>query len=138
MTKFLIDEDVNQKAVRQVPAELKGFDVLFPEGNFKGLPDASVRKLAAIQERVLVTCDREFSINGLQPKQYPHGVLWFRPPKHSQKRLHELIRRFCAFVVAQAPDSPYDFRGRIYEAHEDRVEISDAAGKTIHVLSPVM
>ena len=88
MTRFLVDEDVNQKALRSIPARAKGFDVLTPEqGEFKGASDSELKGMAADRERVLVTCDRDFDMERTPLDHVPNGVLLIRPPRRSQKRV---------------------------------------------------
>lgn len=126
MTNFLVDADVNQKAVRTIPAEKKGFHFLYPEeGSFKRAEDTPLRKLATLEERVLVTGDKDFSRYNLTPAQIPYGVLWLRPPRAGQKSVGELIQRFCTFLQETFPEQPYTFRGRMFEIREDRVVITD-------------
>lgn len=129
MSKFLVDEDVNQKTVRIIPADEKGFDILYPEeGSYKGASDPSVKKIAGTQGRVLVTCDKNFARFQLQPNQFPYGALWLRPKRTAQKRLKELLGRFCSFLLSSDPDSPYQFDRKIYEIHEDHVVITTDKG----------
>lgn len=131
MKKFLIDEDVNQKAVRPIPTAQKGFDILYPEsGGFKGATDSVVRKHAVSEGRVLVTCDREFATLALPLDQLRNGVLWIRPPRISQRRVTELLRQFCDFVQKTFPAEPYDFAGRMFEIHEGGVKITTERGET--------
>jgi len=125
MKKFLIDEDVNQKAVRPIPAAQKGFDILYPEGGkLKGAKDSIVRKQSVQEGRVLVTCDREFATLALPLDQLRNGVLWIRPPRISQRRVAELVRQFCGFLQRTFPADPYDFAGKLFEIHEGGVTIT--------------
>ncbi len=72
MSRFLIDENVNQRAIQSVPTESKGFDVLFPEqGSYKGADDTAVRKIAHAEQRVLVSQERDFGKVRLQPEDVP-------------------------------------------------------------------
>ncbi|MGH9795205.1 MAG: DUF5615 family PIN-like protein [Candidatus Acidiferrales bacterium] len=135
MIRFLVDADVNQKAVRSIPAHRKGFDFLYLEaGSFKQAEDTPVRKLATMEARVLVTGDKDFSRYNLSPHQVPHGVLWLRPPRAGQKRVAELIQKFCSFLQRTFPEAPYKFGGRMFEIHEDRVIITDSGGSTTYPL----
>lgn len=129
MKTFLIDENVNQKALRLIPIAEKNFDFLYPEdGGLKGLSDFAMKKKAAQENRVLVTCDRDFD---LPIAQLPDGVLWIRPsPRVSQRRVGELIQKFCAFVQKAFPDDPYNFKGRIFEIYEFGVTIRSEQGST--------
>jgi predicted nuclease of predicted toxin-antitoxin system len=131
MRKFLIDEDVNQKAVRAIPAQQKGFDILYPEaGGFKGNPDPLVRKRTAQEDRVLVTCDRDFARLNAPRDLLRNGVLWIRPsPRISQRRVTELLRRFCEFLQRTFPLDPYDFSGKMFEIHEGGVQIATEEGE---------
>jgi predicted nuclease of predicted toxin-antitoxin system len=131
MNKFLIDENVNQVAVKSVPAAQKGFDILYPEaGGFKRAQDPAVKKLAVQEGRILVTCDRHFVTFGLLPlAQVRSGVLWIRPPRISQRRVTELLRRFCDFLRETFPADPYNFAGKMYEIHEAGVRITTAQGE---------
>lgn len=124
-TKFLVDENVNQKAIKQIPQEGKDFDVLFPEeGNFKSESDGWVTESANAQERVLVTCDKDFGSSGNPLQQLPNGVIWIHPSRTSQKKIGEMLKRFCGFLTSNFPDCPYDFSGTVFELFEDRVVIS--------------
>ena len=130
MRKFLIDENVNQKAVRAIPAQQKGFDILYPEaGGFKGNPDPVVRKRTAQEDRVLVTCDRDFGRLNAPRDLLRNGVLWIRPPRISQRRVTELLRRFCEFLQRTFPLDPYDFAGRLFEIHASGVQITNQRGE---------
>ena len=129
MRKFLIDEDVNQKAVRTIPAQQKGFDILYPEaGGFKGNSDPLVRKRTVQDDRVLVTCDRDFTRFGAPTDLLLNGVLWVRPPRISQRRVTELLRKFCEFLQKTFPSDPYDFAGKMIEIHESGVQITSRHG----------
>src|SRR6266478_3181399 len=80
MTSFLIDENMNQKAVRTVPTQDKGFDVLFPDqGGYTGASDKAVRDIATRDHRVLVSVERDFGQFGLKPEDMPDGAIWIRP-----------------------------------------------------------
>jgi len=126
MRKFLIDEDVNQKVIRTIPAQQKGFDILYPEaGGFKGSQDPVVQKRAVREDRTLVTCDRDFVPFGAPPRDlFKNGVLWIRPPRISQRRVSELMRTFCDFLQKRFPLDPYDFSHKMIEIHERGVKIT--------------
>ena len=137
MTKFLLDENVNQKVVKAIPAQEKGFDILYPEqGTYKGARDPSVRKLAKNQNRVLVTCDKDFKQYQVTPDQVPNGVLLIRPPKVSQKQVKELLERFCRFLQQTFPEDPYNFDGKIIEVDENRIDIQGAQEDASYPLPP--
>ena len=136
MSRFLVDEDVNQKAVKAIPADQKGCDILFPEaGTFKGSTDIVFRKLAAAQDRVLVTGDRDFSQYNLVPSQVPSGVLWLRPRRAGQKAIGELLSSFCKFLLDTFPNNPYDFRSKIIEIRETEITIYDHGGAVRYPLT---
>jgi predicted nuclease of predicted toxin-antitoxin system len=132
MKRFLVDENVNQQVIRAIPAAQKGFDFLYPEtGGFKGAGDSDVKKRSVQDNRVLVTCDRDFD---MPIDQVPCGVLWIRPsPRVSQRRVGELIGRFCSFVQNTFPSNPYDFEGKMFEIEELGVTITTKNGKTSHI-----
>lgn len=124
-TKFLVDENVNQRAIKQIPKEGKDFDILFPEeGDFKSESDGWVRESANAQKRVLVTCDKDFGTSGNPVQQLPNGVIWIHPSRTSQKRIGEMLGRFCSFLISNFPEAPYNFSGAVFELFEDRVMIS--------------
>lgn len=124
LTKFLIDENVNQKAVRRIPIEDKEFDILYPEdGNFKSESDGWVRESANTQQRVIVTCDKDFLASGSPLQQLPSGVIWLRPSRTSQKRIGETLGKFCDLLKSTFPHNPYDFSNAVFEVYEDRVVI---------------
>ena len=61
MTKFLIDENMNQKGVRTVPTKDKDFDIVYPErGSYKGSADITVPEPANGQQRVLASKEKYF------------------------------------------------------------------------------
>jgi predicted nuclease of predicted toxin-antitoxin system len=126
MRKFLIDENVNQKAVRTIPAQQKGFDILYPEaGGLKGARDPFVHNRAVQEDRILVTCDRDFAPLGAPRDLLRSGVLWIRPsPRISQRRVSELLRKFCEFLQRTFASDPYDFAGKMFVIHERGVQIT--------------
>jgi predicted nuclease of predicted toxin-antitoxin system len=130
MTKFLADEDVNQRAVRTVPTQDKGFDVLFPEqGGYKGASDKAVRDLATAEERVLVSVERDFGQFGLKPEEMPDGAIWIRPAgRISQKNVGALFEGLCKVLLKNFSSDPYNFKGKILEVFPDRVIVRTVAG----------
>jgi len=129
MTKFLIDENVNQKAVRTVPTKDKGFDVLFPEqGGYKRASDKAVRDIAAADHRVLISVERDFGQFGLKPDDVPDGAIWLRPGRISQKNVGVLLAGLCKVLDQNFSSDPYNFKGKILEVHEDRVDIRTVGG----------
>lgn len=131
MSRFLIDENVNQRAIRTVPTESKGFDVLFPEqGSYKGADDTAVLKIAAAQQRVLVSQERDFGKFQLEPRDTPHGALWFRPGRISQRKTAELLAGLCRFLLSESPSDPYNFRDKIVEVFADHVVIRALGGRS--------
>ncbi len=140
MTKFLIDENVNQKGVRAVPVQDKGFDVAYPEaGGYKGWADTSVRKLANAQQRVLVSTEKDFGEFHLKPEDVPHGAIWLRPDRISKGQIEDLLTGLCRTLTQQFPTNPYDFAGKIVEVFKDRVEIRTAGGGlSSHTVPPMI
>jgi predicted nuclease of predicted toxin-antitoxin system len=135
MSKFLIDEDVNQRAIRSVPIDSKGFDVLFPEqGSYKGADDTAVSKIANAEQRVLVSVERDFGKFQLQPEDVPDGAIWLRPGRISQRRISELLTGLCNVLLNEFPSNPYDFRGKIVEVYADRVVIHALGGHSTSYL----
>src|SRR2546425_13307473 len=98
MNRFLIDEDVNQRVIRKIPAQQKGFEIIYPEkGTYKGSTDQQVRNKAIEKDGVLVTLDEDFARSQLKPGDVPRGVLWI---KGSHERIAEctfakLLEKFC-------------------------------------------
>jgi predicted nuclease of predicted toxin-antitoxin system len=138
MIKFLVDACMNQKAVRSVPIQGKGFDIWFPEaGSYKSAVDSAIRKIAVEEDRVLVSVDKDFGINQLQPEDIPSGVIWFRLMRISQRRIGELIQSLCHVLTTECSSNPYDFRGKIVEVLPDRVVIHGLGGiTTTHPINP--
>jgi predicted nuclease of predicted toxin-antitoxin system len=131
MTRFLIDENVNQRAIRNVPRAGKGFDVLFPEGgSYKTAEDEPVRKIANSQQRVLVSQERDFGQFHLRPEDVPCGAIWLRPQRTSQKKTGGLLQGLCRVLVSVFPSDPYNFRGKIVEVFPGRVVIHESAGRS--------
>ena len=131
MSRFLIDEDVNQRAIRSIPTESKGFDLLFPEhGSYKGADDAAVRKIANAERRVLVSQESDFGRFQLVPEDMPNGAIWLRPGRISQQRISELLVGLCSVLVNEFPSNPYDFRERIIEVYKDRVVVHTSGGRS--------
>jgi predicted nuclease of predicted toxin-antitoxin system len=130
MTSFLIDENMNQKAVRTVPIEDKGFDVLFPEqGGYKGAADKAVRDIATTSHRVLVSVERDFGQFGLKPDDMPDGAIWIRPKgRISQTNVGVLFEGLCKVLVQNFSSDPYNFQGKILEVYPDRVDVRTVGG----------
>jgi predicted nuclease of predicted toxin-antitoxin system len=129
MNKFLVDEDVNQKAVRSVPANAKGFDIVFPEqAGYKGAGDPAVLKFAKLQQRTLVSVERDFGLFRLKPEDVPDGAIWLRPGRISQRQVSQLFTGLCKVLLRTFPSNPYDFSSKILEVYQDRVDIRTAGG----------
>lgn len=129
MTKFLIDENVNQLAIRTVPTDGKGFDVLFPEeGQYKGAVDTAVLKIARTDQRVLVSQERDFGKFHLEPHELPAGAIWLRPLMISQRNVGELLAFLCRVLVRDFPTNPYDFGGKIIEVFPDQILVRSSDG----------
>jgi predicted nuclease of predicted toxin-antitoxin system len=136
MTKFLVDECVNQKSIRQVPVAEKGFDVVKPQDrSFSGAADASIAKLAREEERVLVTCDSDFSRLNFVPNEVPAGILWLHPRRSSKKAIDNLLSKFCRQRLQNFSPNPYNFSGQIIEVNDTGVRIS-TTGQTNFVPWP--
>jgi predicted nuclease of predicted toxin-antitoxin system len=131
MSRFLIDENVNQKAMRSVPIQDKGFDVLYPEGRYKGAGDKAVRDLATADHRVLVSVEKDFGKFGLVPEEIPNGAIWIRPERISQKNIGVLLEGLCKVLSQNFSSDPYNFTGKILEVHKNRVDIRSAGGDVI-------
>ena len=137
MSRFLIDENVNQVAVRSVPTEGKGFDVLYPQyGGYAGANDTAILELAEVEQRVLVSQEKDFGKFGLEPEDIPHGAIWLRPGRLSQTQVEKLWAGLCKVLVENFPLDPYNFSGKIVEVHQDRVVIRTAAGSNSYPVSP--
>ena len=130
MTSFLIDENMNQKAVRTVPTQDKGFDILYPEqGEYKGASDKAVRELATAGRRVLVSVERDFGRFGLKPEDMPNGAIWIRPTRRiSQANVGVLFEGLCKVLVQNFSSDPYNFNGKILEVYPDRVDVRTVGG----------
>lgn len=139
MTRFLIDEDVNQRVIRKIPAQQKGFDIIYPEeGGYKGFTDQQLREKALEQDGVLVTLDEDFARFQLKPGDVPRGVLWIRGSNErvAERTVGKLLERFCKFTTTEFPDNPYDFEQKIIQVEEDRMQIHSLAGIEEHLFTP--
>ncbi len=141
MTSFLIDENMNQKAVRTVPTQDKEFDVLYPEqGGYKGASDKAVRELATADHRVLVSVERDFGRFGLKPEEMPDGAIWIRPTgrtrRISQTNVGVLFEGLCKVLVENFSSDPYNFQGKILEVYPDRVDVRTVSGVTSYPVPP--
>jgi predicted nuclease of predicted toxin-antitoxin system len=129
MTKFLVDECVDQKPIRAIPARAKGFEIVFPrDRSFSGASDISVAKLAEREARVLVTSDSDFYQLHLKPGDVSQGVLWLHPKRSSKRAIGDLLEKFCRYRLESFADRPYDFSGQIIEATVDGVRTSSEFG----------
>jgi predicted nuclease of predicted toxin-antitoxin system len=129
MSKFLIDENMNQKAVRNVPTSNKGFDIVYPEtGGYKGAADSAVQELAEDQQRVLVSQEKDFGQSGLKPEDVPHGAIWLRPGRTSQRQTGGLLAGLCRTLQENCSSNPYDFAGKIVEVYPNRIVVRTAGG----------
>jgi predicted nuclease of predicted toxin-antitoxin system len=129
MSRFLIDENVNQKAVRSVPSDDKGFDILFPEqAGYKGAGDPAILKVAKLEQRALVSSERDFGQFRLEPEDVPHGAIWLRPGRISQRQVGQLLAGLCRVLVQNFSSNPYNFSGKILEVYQDHVDIHTVGG----------
>jgi len=131
MTRFVIDEDVNQRVIRRIPAQQKGFEVIYPEqGGYKGFTDQQVRKKAVEQDGVLVTLDKDFAKFQLRPGDVPRGVLWIKGSSErvAERTFGRLLEKFCRTTTTEFPDNPYDFEQKIVQIEADRMQIHSVDG----------
>ncbi len=130
MTSFLIDENMNQKAVRTVPTQDKEFDVLFPEqGGYKGASDKAVQDIAIANHRVLVSVERDFGRFKLKPEEIPAGAIWIRPTgRISQTNVGVLFEGLCKVLTQNFSSDPYNFNGKILEVYPNRVDVRTVGG----------
>jgi predicted nuclease of predicted toxin-antitoxin system len=129
MTKFLVDECVDQKPIRAIPANSKGFEIIYPSTrSFAGAGDISVAKLAQTEGRVLVTSDSDFFRLHLLPGEVSEGVLWLHAKRSSKQAIDNLLRKFCRYRQERFSQHPYSFCGQMIEITEGGVLISTAAG----------
>jgi predicted nuclease of predicted toxin-antitoxin system len=129
MIKFLVDECVDQKPIRAIPASRKGFEIVFPrDRSFSGAADTSVAKLAEIEARILVTSDSDFFRLHLKPGDVPQGVLWLHPKRSSKKAIENLLEKFCRYRLENFSSGPYDFSEQMIEVTADGVRISTLSG----------
>ena len=133
MTRFLVDECVNQKAVRAVPATSKGFDIAYPrQYSFSGAEDIPVAKLAQQLDRVLVTSDSDFFRLGFKPGDIPQGILWLHPLRSSKLAIHGLLQKFCRHRQEQFSADPYNFQGQMIEVTHEGVHTFTITGDAFH------
>src|SRR6266852_2715484 len=71
--QFIADENVSHRVVERLRAE--GYDVMLVVGQFSGMPDTDVLKLAAAEARVLITEDRDFGELVLRQRLAVRGVI---------------------------------------------------------------
>jgi predicted nuclease of predicted toxin-antitoxin system len=137
MTRFLIDEDVNQKAIRAVPVQAKNFDVLYPEdGGYKGAVDGAIIKKVRTEGRVFVSRDKDFKQYGLGPEDLPDGAIWLRAQRISQRRTGELLSGLCKVLTREFTANPYDFHEKIIEVFPDRVVVHTPDNTTTFQVPP--
>jgi predicted nuclease of predicted toxin-antitoxin system len=123
MTRFLVDANVNQKAIRKIPVEEKGFEILYPEtGSYKSAVDSFVFDKAVAEERVLVTCDADFDRYQTDTERLRFGVIHINRGRY-QKTVGELLERFCAFLTQQFPADPYNFTGKFFTISPEHIEM---------------
>jgi predicted nuclease of predicted toxin-antitoxin system len=133
MTKFLVDECVDQKPIRTIPVLSKGFEIYFPrEFSFSGAADISVAALAKRENSVLVTCDSDFFRLHLNPGDISQGVLWFHPPRSSKRAIKSLMEKFCKFRRENFVGQEYAFIDQLVEITEKGVSITTRSGITFH------
>jgi predicted nuclease of predicted toxin-antitoxin system len=102
--RFLADENFPGRAVLGLRAE--GHDVGWVRQDTPGAPDLAVLERAAVEQRVLLTFDKDFgelARGGRLPKQ--SGVVLFRVP---MPRVSDL-QRHIVDVILQRQDWPGHF-----------------------------
>lgn len=129
MTKFLVDECVDQTPIRSIPASRKGFDIAFPQDfSFLGAGDISVLRLAQKENRVLVTSDSDFFRLHVKPNDIPEGILWLHPRRSSKGAVQDLIEKFCRYRQENYSDDPYNFSGQMIEVKPEGVSTFTMTG----------
>lgn len=138
MTKFLVDQDVNQMAIRAIPIDSKGFDILYPQDrSYSAASDHAILKLATQEGRTFVTGDRDFERYQLTLDELPNGILLIRPPRSGQRRVQQVWGAFCTFLQTEFPEDPYNFSRKFIDIRESEVRIQTEQGPTTFTLPEV-
>ena len=82
------------------------------------------------QQRVLVSQERDFGQFGLKPEDLPHGAIWLRPGRTSQRQSGELLSGLCRVLQQNFSSNPYDFAGKIVEVYPDHIDVRTAGDVT--------
>lgn len=77
MTAFVADEHIPAPSIRLLREA--GFDVLSIREQYPGLPDADIIPVAEAEERIMITCDRDFGeLIFLRKLMCASGVVYLR------------------------------------------------------------
>jgi len=119
--RILADENIPHAAVVRLRAD--GHDVLWVRESCPGVSDAAVVELAASEQRVIVTFDKDFgdlAISGRGPN--PAGVVLYRV---SMQRPSALAATISATLASRD-----DWRGHIAVIDDTRIRMRSLQGSS--------
>jgi len=87
--RFLADESCDFAVVRSIREE--GFDVLAVSESFPAAPDQTVLKRATVEDRILLTEDKDFGEWVFARGHGSSGVLFIRYPAHLRSNLGRAV-----------------------------------------------
>jgi len=112
--KLLLDENVGRRTCDILRA--RGIDVLFVGDEKRGAEDELIVREAKEEDRIIITCDKDFGFLALLHR--PPGVVVLRLRREDTATKVEVITRLAEELGEQA-------YGKLVIAYEDRLRIRD-------------
>lgn len=98
--KFIVDESTGDKVAELLRNE--GFDVVSVMSQMRGVDDLSIIQTAIMEERIIVTNDKDFGELVYHQDFKPKGVLFLRLEDESTfnklRVVHTIVRQYLAIL----------------------------------------
>jgi len=114
--RFLVDECVGPAVARWL--QEIGYDVISIFDEYRGADDEDVLRVADEEDRVLITCDKDFGEAVFQRKQSHKGVILLRLENERSTNKIAVLERLFDQYTTQLP-------GRFVVATETAVRIAE-------------
>lgn len=114
MTKLLADENIPQKTVQSL--KQRGIDITSVTDTSLGLSDRAVLELGNVNERVIVTFDKDFGELVFRQRLDTKGIMLLRFTPTSSEQIAEKI--------VQALTRQTTIKNKIIVVKEDRIRVT--------------
>ena len=112
--RFLADENIPYPVVKRLREN--GFDITSIYEVNRGITDEEVARIAAAEDRILITFDKDFGMIIFVENITIPGLILLRFPPKSIEYIYSKLRGVLGLDL--------DFKGKIVSVHEDKIRVA--------------